>query len=42
MRLLSRFSSNRTIIGVGLVVCVAGAVLVAWLLGLLDRMGALS
>jgi hypothetical protein len=33
---------NRTIIAAGLVLCVAGAVAAAYLLGLLDRIGLLS
>jgi hypothetical protein len=33
---------NRTIIVAGLVLCVAGAVVAAYLLGLLDRIGLLS
>jgi hypothetical protein len=39
MRPLSRFSSNRTILYVGLAVCVVGAVVAAVLLGALDRSG---
>jgi hypothetical protein len=39
-RRLSRFS-NRTIIGTGLVLCIAVAVAAAYLLGWLDRAGAL-
>jgi hypothetical protein len=42
MRVLSRFASNRTIIGFGLLLCIAGAVGAAYLLGLLDRFGLLS
>jgi hypothetical protein len=42
MRFLSRFASNRTIIAFGLLLCIAGAVGVAYLLGLLDRTGLLS
>ena len=34
--------SNRSIIGFGLLLCVAGAVLLAYLLGALGRFGALS
>ena len=34
--------SNRAIIGLGVLVCVVGAVLAAWALGLLDRIGLLS
>ncbi len=40
MRPLSRFSGNRTILYVGIVVCsVVGAVVIAILLGALDRPG---
>lgn len=34
--------SNRSIIVLGLLLCIVGAVVVAWLLGLFDRAGALS
>ena len=34
--------SNRAIIGFGLLFCVAAAIGLAWLLGLLDRIGLLS
>jgi hypothetical protein len=34
--------SNRAIIGLGLLLCVVGAIVAAWLLGLLDRIGVLS
>jgi len=34
--------SNRAIIGLGLLLCVVGAIVAAWLLGLLDRIGLLS
>lgn len=33
---------NRAIIGLGLLLCVVGAIVVAYLLGWLDRIGALS
>ena len=33
---------NRAIIGLGLLLCVVGAVAVAYLLGVLDRIGLLS
>jgi hypothetical protein len=36
MRPLSRFSSNRTILQIGILICVVGAVVVAILLGVLD------
>jgi hypothetical protein len=39
MRPLSRFSGNRTILYVGIAVCIVGAVVVAILLGALDRPG---
>jgi hypothetical protein len=42
MRLFSRFASNRTIIVLGLLLCIAMAVGIAYLLGLLDRFGLLS
>ena len=42
MRPLSRFSSNRTILQVGILICVVGAVLVALLLGLADWLGLTS
>jgi hypothetical protein len=42
MRPLSRFSSNRTIIHVGLLIAVIGAVVVALLLGVFDRFGWMS
>ncbi|HYZ33902.1 MAG TPA: hypothetical protein VE684_16655 [Crenalkalicoccus sp.] len=41
MRPLRRLS-NRSIIGFGLLLCVAGAILLAYLLGALDRFGTLS
>jgi hypothetical protein len=37
----SRFS-NRAIIGTGLLLCIVGAVVVAYLLGMLGRVGLLS
>lgn len=37
----SRFS-NRSIIHFGVLLCIALAILLAWLLGLLDRLGALG
>jgi hypothetical protein len=40
MRPLSRLS-NRSIIGLGLLLCIVGAVVVAYLLGLFDRVGLL-
>jgi hypothetical protein len=42
MRPLSRLSSNRTIIHIGILICVVGAVVVAILLGVLDRLGLTS
>ena len=42
MRPLSRFSINRTILHVGIAVCIVGAVVVAILLGALDRLGLTS
>jgi hypothetical protein len=39
MRPPSRFSGNRTILYVGIVVCIVRAVVVAILLGSLDRLG---
>jgi hypothetical protein len=42
MRPLSRFSSNRTILHVGIAICIVGAVAVAILLGALDRLGSAS
>ena len=33
--------SNRSIIGLGLLLCIVAAVLLAWLLGLFERAGAL-
>jgi hypothetical protein len=42
MRVLSRFASNRTIIAFGLLLCIAGAVGAAYLLGLLDQLGLMS
>jgi hypothetical protein len=42
MRPLSRFSSNRTILHVGIAVCIVGVVVVAILLGALDRLGLTS
>jgi hypothetical protein len=42
MRPLSRFSRNRTIIQIGILVCAVGAVIVAILLGALDRLGLTS
>jgi hypothetical protein len=42
MRPLSRFSSNRTILHVGIAVCIVGAVVVAILHGALDRLGLTS
>ncbi len=41
MRHLPRLS-NRAIIGLGLLLCIAFAVLLAYLLGMLDRGGLLS
>ena len=41
MRHLPR-PSNRVIIGSGLLLCIVGAVVLAYLLGLLDRIGLLS
>lgn len=41
MRHLPRLS-NRTIIGFGLLLCIAVAVVLAYLLGMLDRIGLLS
>ena len=34
--------SNRSIILLGLLLCIGGAVVVAWLLGLFERAGVLS
>jgi hypothetical protein len=34
--------SNRAIIGLGVLLCIVGAIMAAWLLGLLDRIGLLS
>jgi hypothetical protein len=34
--------SNRAIIGTGLLLCIVGAVVIAYLLGMLDRIGLLS
>jgi hypothetical protein len=34
--------SNRGIIGLGVLICIIGAIIAAWLLGLLDRIGLLS
>jgi hypothetical protein len=42
MRPPSRFSSNRTLLHVGIAICVVGAVVVAILLGALDRLGLTS
>jgi hypothetical protein len=42
MRPLSRFSGNRTILRVGIALCVVGAVVVAILLGALNRLGLVS
>jgi hypothetical protein len=42
MRPLSRFSSNRTIIQIGILICVVGAIIIAILLGVLDRLGLTS
>jgi hypothetical protein len=42
MRPLSRFSNNRTILHVGIAICIVGAVVVAILLGALDRLGLAS
>jgi hypothetical protein len=39
MRPPSRFSSNRTILHVSIAICIVGAVVVAILLGALDRPG---
>jgi hypothetical protein len=42
MRPLSRFSGNRTILHVGVAICIVGTVVVAILLGALDRLGSAS
>ena len=42
MRPFSRFSSNRTILQIGILICAVGAVVVAILLGALDWLGVMS
>lgn len=38
---MQRRFSNRAIIGTGLLLCILAAVILAWLLGVFDRTGAL-